>query len=364
MAVPEPTKKLLQAYEERAEPELFLSSHFKAGPESYHDTAAVELHVRRNGRRIAIPVQTLSAGARETRSSKWTSKTFEPPVFKEREAITVDDVHRQQFGHTPFESPEFHASLGLRAVTILRDKSDAINRSFELQASQILQTGKVRLVDEENSQVFLLDFEAKDEHFATVQTSWGTQGAKPLTDAWALFLSLKRAGHHSPVRWIFGTAAWENFFGDADVQKLYDIRRANLGEIKPMYPADGMGGVLMGDLLIKNQRVELWQYPGEYDDPVTGEVVPYVGDNSLIMLSPTADLRKVFGNCPRLGQSARTSIRNFPPYFTDPKSGLRVYTKSWTNDDDTAMFVQGEARPLLLPTALDTFGCLTVLAAG
>jgi hypothetical protein len=44
-----------------------------------------------------------------------------------------------------------------------------------------------------------------------------------------------------------------------------------------------------------------------------------------------------------------------------PGIGMDIITNAWVTQDGTSLMVSASARPLTIPTAIDTIGCMTAI---
>src|SRR5688572_24911099 len=102
------TTRMLDAYiERRVSPPLFLSSFFRVSPRSFHNSEHVELDIRRGEPYLAIPVQSVTSGARKHEATVYTNKKFTPPVYDLESTISAWTTSQRRPGSDPFEDPNF-----------------------------------------------------------------------------------------------------------------------------------------------------------------------------------------------------------------------------------------------------------------
>ena len=121
----------------------------------------------------------------------------------------------------------------------------------------------------------------------------------------------------------------------------------------------GQGATFQGTINIGNYEFRMWTYNGKYKDPATGNIVPYVTAGKVIMLSEGGRLDATFGNIPRLRSPEQQAIPYLPERMSNSDARVDLITNAWFTDDGENLMVGCAARPLLIPTAIDTYGCLT-----
>jgi len=358
------TKRLISAYIQMASPMRFLSGLFQSPAQNFHNSEEVEIDIMRETEEVSVAIQDISAGHRMNSVDLYTNKGFKPPVHKEAVPINSFDLLKRMAGNTPFQDPAFQADLTLRMFDAMRKIENKIRRSIELQASQVLQTGTVTLQDSNGSTVYSIDFQPKATHFPTVGTAWSSATlAQKITDLTSLMNVIRNDGLMDPDRLIFGEAAWENLIATSGFADRFDARRLDLGTISP-FEMRGQGGQYRGVIDLGNYRVDVWTYGGRYVNPNGGATTQYITPDKIIVQSSGGRLDATFGSVPNigrlLGMNGTQILPGLPQRFTNAAGGMDLFTNAWVSADGEQLFGGIAARPLLIPTAIDTFGCLDV----
>lgn len=351
------TKSMISAYIERsAQPTGFLAGFFQTPPENFHATEEVEIDVQRNGEDVAVVVQSLSAGGRENEASVFTNKRFKPPIFDERFSLNSFNLLKRSPGDNPFVDRDFMRSARNEFMSLMRRIEDKIRRAIEQQASQVLQTGTLSLVDSTGTALYTLDYQPKTSHFPNASTAWTGGSEVPLDDLESLADVINVDGKSEPARLIFGNTALKRFLAHSSVQNRLDNRRMELGSIRAP-EIRGAGGKYHGFISIGQYSFEIWSYSGWYKHQHTGVATPYVTADKVIMLAPgRLDLTfgavpSILGPDPRLAAISLGRVRN-------GAGGMDMFTNLWCSPDGRNLHGSVAARPLCVPTAIDTYGCL------
>lgn len=364
----ESTIRLIRVYNQMASPTLFLSGFFRSPPINFHNTENVEIDVIRSEEDIAIVIQDISVGYRENATDIYTNKRFKPPIFKEKVSINAFDLLKRMPGQNPFKNPDFRGNVIARMMLSMPKIEDKIRRSIELQASQVLQTGIVTLFDENGKALYTLDYKPKSSHFPTAGNAWGGGSATIAADIDSLGEVVRDDGKADPDQLLLGKDAFEAFITDPDILARYDNRRIDLGTISP-FKMNGQGGKFRGIVEIANYRYDIWTYGGRFKDPQTGLSTQYIDPASAIVRASGARLDLTFGAIPNIGKlvnaqgQAGTLLPEFPGRFSNNTGGMDLFTNVWLTPDGEQLFGGVGARPLAIPTAIDTFGTLDTLAA-
>jgi hypothetical protein len=358
----ETTRRMIRAYNQVAAPVMFLAGFFQSPPENFHNSEEVEIDITRSGEDVAIVIQDISAGYRMNSADIFTNKSFKPPIFKEALPINSFDLIKRNAGENPFQDPNFRANLITRTYSSLQKVEAKIRRAIELQASQVLQTGIVTLANESGTTLYTLDYKPKATHFPTSGTTWGQAGDDKLGDIESLAAVIRADGLTDCNTLIFGSDALKAFLADTTVQAQLDNRRMNIGDIgRPVM--SGAGGTYHGSISIGAYSYNIWTYTGRYKHPQTGTSTAYVDPGKVILLSSTSTrLDATFGNIPNIGKelglTGASILPELPGRISNGMGGMDLHTNAWITPEGEQLFAGVGSRPLMIPTAIDTYGCL------
>ena len=83
------------------------------------------------------------------------------------------------------------------------------------------------------------------------------------------------------------------------------------------------------------------------------------GLNLPLMVSDnTARFDAVFGAVPRFVPMDARVRRFVPGRMSSGRAGMDIQTNAWVTPDGDQLYVGGASRPLMIPTAIDRYGCL------
>lgn len=357
------TIQMIRAYIDMSAPMMFLSGFFESPAENFHSSEEVEIDIIRSDEDVAIVVQDLSAGYRMNSDDLYTNKGFKPPVYKEAIPLNSHDLIKRMPGQNPFQSPDFRGNVILRLFRGIVRVERKIRRALELQASQVLQTGMLTLTDENGNALYSIDYKPKATHFPTAGTAWGTAGADIEGDLLALSTVIRNDGLTDPDQLLMGEAAFEAFIKDDNIQKRFDNRRINTGALG-MMQVRGNGGQFRGVVEIGNYKFDVWTYGARYTDPQTGLKTQYIDPGKVVMRSSSGRMDATFGSIPNIGNlighqnAAKALLPELPGRIRNQEGSMDLFTNAWLSADGEQLFGGVGARPLLIPTAIDTFGCL------
>jgi len=359
MATDATTKVMLEAYEQEAIPTMFLSGMFQSPQRNFHNSEEVEIDIVRSEEDISIAIQDLSTGARLNSEDLYTNKGFKPPIHKEAGPINAHALLNRNAGEDPYKSVDFMANAIERGMRLAAKLQRKIMRAIEYQASQVMQTGTVTLVNKDGVAIYTIDYKPKTAHFPTSAVAWDNASSTKLADLEALADQIRSNGLVNPDMLIMGEASYELFIQDEAVLARLDNRRISGNGIVPM-DRFGNGGIYRGVIEIGNYKYDIFTHGGRYKHPQTGVSTKYVEDDKVIMRASEGRLDATFGGIPRIsGQNDPRIPEALTSRISVPGAMADTQMNAWITNDDETMMVQAGTRPLMIPTAIDTFGCLT-----
>lgn len=354
------TARMLRAYLQEIVPTLFFSGMFQSPSENFHTTEEVEIDIVRGDEDVSVVILDISTGYNMNATDIFTNKSFKPPIHKEAGGINAFDLIKRQAGDSPFQNPDFLANLTNLIFRVLRKSEEKIRRSVEWQAAQVLQTGVVALTDSNGNTLYSIDYKPKATHFPTVSVDWDQALADPIADLDSLARVIRSDGLVRPNQLVFGRDAWNNFIVNSIVQAHLNGRRIDQGMIAPVMR--GEGATFMGSINIGPYVYDIWTYDGEYKSPETGVKIPFIADDKVIMRAANGRMDATFGAIPNIGaevgRGTTTLIPGFPDRLSNQTGGMDMFTNVWFSPDKEQMFAGVGVRPLMIPTAIDTYGCL------
>lgn len=351
------TKRMTDAYFSERVPTLFLAGNFTSGPGEFYTGESVEVDVVRGSEGVAVPVPDLNAGARKNSADVYTNKEFKPPIYAEEGSLNGFTLMKREPGQNPFENPDYQANGITRAFSLFRQMEAKIRRAVELQASQVLQNGVISLVDSTGAVIFSMDFSPKATHFPTAGTTWGTSGYDPIQDLIDLCDVVREDGLADPDTLVFGSAAWECALDNDKVKARFENRRFELGTIAPVAP-NGEGGKYMGTLELGSYRADCWTYNGLYVHPQTGAKTRFVDPANVIARASSGTLKATWGAIPQIVPPDQRVMPFLPERMSSAAAQIDLFPFAYVAPNGQSVTVALSARPLLVPVAIDTYGCL------
>lgn len=350
------TKTLLSPYVQGVDAPMFLSSFFKA--RTFHKTEEVEIDIQRSGEDVAVAIQDLTVDPRMNQSNVYTSKTFKPVIFSEAAAVNSWNLIKRRAGQSPLADPDFQANAMDEAKDLGIKLTNKIRRSIELMASQVFQAvAVITLIDGNGNTVYSIDFKAKAAHFANAGVSWATVASSdPFLDIKNLADVIRKNGRSAVKRAIFGGGALNNFFASAKVKDTANFRRVdNIAIGRPQGMDEGAS--FLGTMSAGDHNIEVWTYSGRYVHPQTGTITDYVNTDKVILLGDER-LDLTYGDIPMIVPPEQRALPFLPARVSDASRGVDIHLNSYVTQNNRTLMIEASARPLTIPTAIDSFGCL------
>jgi hypothetical protein len=349
------TIKMIRAYFEQAPAPMFLSSFFTLKADGIHESEYVEIDIQRDGEELA-PVLKDCTGYNVNDDSVYSNKEFKPPVFGEEAQFEACNLIDREPGENPYESKGFMRKAMQKVRRALNKLMPKIRRSIELQSATILQTGVCSLLGKDGTVQYTLDFQPKASHFPTVAVAWTGGAGTPLQDINNLAKLNRRDGKFTSDTLIFGTAAWAGITQNAAFKEALESRRGVTASVRPeSVPEDA---TWQGTIWIENYEYNMYTYDGFYKDPASGNPVDYVFPESCIVMSSRARLDATFGGVPLFRPPQSIALRFVPRQFASLASMMNALVNAWISPNGETLSVGVKARPLMIPVAIDSFGCL------
>ena len=351
------TKVMLASYEQDAEPTMFLSGMFQSPQRNFHNSEEVEIDIVRSEEDISIAIQDLSTGARLNSEDIYTNKSFKPPIHKEAGPINAHNLIQRMPGQDPFATVDFQANAIARGMRLGSKLQRKILRAIEVQSAQVMTTGVVTLINDAGASVYSIDYKPKVTHFPNAAVAWDQANATMLADIESLANVVRGDGLANPDMLIMGESSYELFIQDTDVSARFDNRRIAGNGIVPM-ELMGNGGIFRGVIEIGNYKYDLFTYAGRYKHPQTGVSTKYVPDDKVIVRASSGRMDATFGGIPRIAGVDPRVPAALTSRISVPGQMLDLQMNGWITPDGETMMVQAGTRPLMIPTAIDTYGCL------
>lgn len=271
---------------------------------------------------------------------------YEVPYIKEKSEIAIED----QFDRGPGEAFGGAKSPSQRRddaiVNTLAQHFDRITRAEELQAIELLRTGKLTVTGD-GFDNYLIDFQRSAGQTVQLLTTarWNQAGSDPLGNlqTWALQTQILPYG--GPIReWVMDPVAYGNFITRITANgQLAMINTQNRGNASALQLGPTMTQAFYaGDI----NGAALWVYQDQYEN-AAGSVVNVLPDNTVIGMSGNAGGALAYGAVKVAG--ILEPLDRYPRLIGGP------------DDDPSDEFLITESAPLCMLRRVNSTFCATVV---
>lgn len=310
-------------------------------------TERVDIDIVKGDRRMAAFVHP-RVGGTVLKGNGYTTESYKPPLVNPYDVTTAD----QLLTRLPGEDLYSGMTPAQRAAQKLMEEyaalNDATTRREEWMAVQAIVTGSIPVVGEGVNEV--IDFGLTNKVTLSDDNKWGGSKADPLGNLGDWVDKVLHGGFANVDTAILGKTAKKHFFADANVQKMLDNRRMNIGELAPRDLPNGVR--YLGHLT--DPSLELYSY-GEvyYDDwtdPDEPETKPLIPDNVVVLISSKPNYMLAYGLCTYIDDASQA-------WVTAQTSRL---LRSYVEHHPDRRMVELQTHPLPIPDKADSWLVATV----
>lgn len=291
------TQTLAAVFSDFVQPKSFLRSLFTT-KESLARYISIE--VQRLGEPVAVDVIRGSNGNYNSFGVS-TEKVIDPPYYHEWFALNELDLYDVMIASGGMDATVFARLIEQAAekLMVLRAK---IERAYEKQCADVLETGVITLVNDTN-----IDFKRKAASLVNVNTNtdysdyWNTSNGDPVADLLKACEFLRNVGkaEGGTFNLIMGSLAFNALLNNATFKAQADIQNYKLTDIQgPL--RNSVGASLHGLISVGSWNINLWGYPEVYNAAVTGTLTNYVNPRKVILVPEMPKFVLSFAAVPQL----------------------------------------------------------------
>lgn len=297
------------------------------------------------------PVVLPRKGSVSVEREGYSTEKMTPVLIAPSRPLTIDDLNKKGFGENLFSDRTPAERQAEILVQDLADFDQMITTREEYMVAQLIfNNGYVlkQYADKygNESKEYELRFYGEEGNSAVYapNTMWGAEGADILGDLYQMIRMLTTKGNNA-TEVLLGSDVADALLKNANIQKLMDLARYNVGEINPT--ALPQGAAKLGSLNIRGRVIDLLTYDGTFVNEA-GEVESFVPAKKIAVTAPGAG-RGLYGAVTQMEQTDR----QWHSYM-----GRRV-PRYWAEKDGRELTVS--SRPLFVPKTKDCFITAEVL---
>ena len=310
-------------------------------------TERVDIDLVKGDRRMAAFVHP-RAGGKVLTANGYTTESYKPPLVNPYDVTTADQLMTRLPGEDLYSGMTPAQRAAQKLMEEYATLNDATTRREEWMAVQAIVTGKIPIVGEGVNEIIDFGFSNKVE--LSGDNKWGGSKADILGNLGDWVDQVLHGGFANVDTLIMGKAAKKAFFNDANVQKMLDNRRMNIGEIAPKDLPNGVR--YLGRLT--DPSLELYSYGEVYyddwtdpDEPATKPLIP---DNVVVLISSKPNYMLAYGLCTYIDDASQA-------WVTAQTARL---LRSYVEHHPDRRMVELQAHPLPIPDKVDSWLVATV----
>jgi len=355
-------KTMLSAFKQKKTPTMFLSGFFKTPEKNITRSNKVVIDIKRNQEAIAVDVIRGTQG-RFNKNKRFTTKEYTPPVYDEYSSTFEEEGNDRLPGNTEYDDEEYLANFIARVTDDQVEHQEKILRSIEKQASDVLFTGTVQLINNDT-----IDYNMKTEHQITVTTSWSdVDNADPLGDLQEAVDLNRKDGKITSDIVVMGQDAFTNFINTKQIKELGDLRRIDIMTItRPV--ANTEGASFHGMVSVGAYELQVWTYPQYYQVPTDfglpneGELVPYVPANYCCVLGSAIRMDLVYAGIPDIIRRVDPRLQAFGINAMPVRVASDFHPYLYLDERMVNIEAGVRSAPLCIPTQIDGFSTIDTVA--
>lgn len=283
------TRTMLAAKEVFAPSSTFLRDrYFPTSDNDIFDTKKIDIDFKDEQNNKLAPAVLPGTGGIPVDRRGYETHELEPPTFAPERVLTDDHLFNRQAGEvfggsvTPQQREanilsEDLADLGrmidlreeLMAAKTLTENGYAIKQYADKYAAQGIDKNIVFYTEPSNPAVY-------------TSSGWSTSSTNIISDLAAMAGSLTKRGLPASDVVVAGDVA-DVMLGNSEIQELLDIRRYELGQVKP--EALPSGAVLVAVLNVKGHIMSVFAYDRTYTDEA-GLTKEFIPSGSVVVTAP------------------------------------------------------------------------------
>lgn len=355
MNVPEFKETMLEVF--RNEPDIgrmgFLSSFFKTKPEYFTQGEKIDVDVVKRSIKVAPVITPANTGAVSVSQTDFTGKQVTPPLYAMSYPVEVGQLMKRKPGETVFDVnyASWTAEMQKALLPSFSLMHGMIRVSIELQAAQMLQTGKVTLTDKDGNSAYELDYGLSNSHKIVPSVKWDQSGSDPVGDIKQGMKAVRNDGYADVTTAIFGARAWEAFIAHESVLKLFQKDVLNIAALDPALR--NKGAEYMGYIMAGAYKLNLMCYNATYEPFEHSLRHPFIDEDKVLLLPDTdsLDYRLVYANVPIIPTGS--IFDDIVPNEVIIDGRIRYAQRVWHDQQTDVFRAEVKSRPLCLPVSID-----------
>jgi hypothetical protein len=316
----------------------FFKTRYFTAPVTF-PTEMVSFEFQEGKRRLA-PFVNSRTGSESIERDGYEVKSWGTPLISPMRAITNDTLAQKLLGESVYNSGMTPEDRAVKiAAQDLIDLQDTIYRREEYMCARVKQDGYLDIRGKGVN--FRVDYQF-DNIIETATADKWTPAFDILGQLGVLAEELQKYGVN-PDMLILGSSAAKAVMSNEKLLKLLDIRRVEMGEIRP---AQLEGGVrYIGRVVTPEVTLDLYSYAEWYPDATdldakgTPKLKPLMDPETVIMQSSEERNSMLYGCITLMDKASGNFVTHMEEYVPH----------SWFTEDPPQRFISIKSRPLPMP---------------
>lgn len=282
----------------------------------------------------------------------YTMERYTPPFIAPMRNLSIDDLKRRGFGEALYSQLTPEQRQQARLLKDAEELIDLITRREEVMAAETMLTNGCVMkhiaddVDEgDEMEIRFYEGEVNPAQY-TPNAGWDESGAKIIADLGNMARMLTSKGLGA-TDLVCSPDVADAIINNAEVQKLLDLRRYEIGEVKPEQLPNG--AAVMARLNVNGRIIKVISYDETYTDDEGNDQL-FIPSGKCVLTTPGAG-RTLYGAVDQVEQQDGLFHtypgKRVPKYISDAKTNTRSLTMT--------------SRPLLVPNNKNPFIVAEVL---
>lgn len=264
--------------------------------------------------------------------SAFNTDEFEPARIAESRLLKIDHLNKRGFGEAVFSKLAPDQRAAAIATRDFIEMMSRIKRTQEIMAANCLMYDgyECQYIDKDGKETEKVSIafhgETNDCQY-TPDVPWDGGGANILGDLTAMSTVMTDNGCEVSDA-IVGSDVASLIISDEKIQKLFDIRKYEMGNIDPKLQKNG--AIVLGLINVNGVLLRVIQYSKKYK-AASGKLEPYIPAGRVIMTAPGAG-KCLYGAVTQIDEADGPFVthadRYVPKYISDQRNDIREFMLS------------------------------------
>lgn len=306
-------------------------------------TKNVDVDFKKGSRKVAPFVSRL-IGGKIVPNTGYETKTYTPPLVAPEKVTTIDDLLERRPGENMYSGRTPAERAVLKMSEDFVELREQITRREELMCTQAIFTGTIPVIGEGVNEVIDFHFTNK-ERISTAAKKWTADTSDPIADLKRWHETVQKKGFLNCDICIMGKDVANAFVNNAKVKELLDVKNYALAVIQPKQLPNGVTYIgTIHELALDIYKYNEW-YLDDWTNPAAPEDKPLVPDDSLALLSTSAEYSMYYGAITLIDEATGKFRTVEGKYVPD----------TWAKRKPARRFLNLSSAPLCVPHDVDSW---------